>query len=161
VPQKNSAGILVYRIREGEAEVLLVHPGGPFWSKKDEGAWFVVKGEVEEQEDPLEAAKREFHEEIGEPVPGHDFMDLGTVRQKSGKLVHAWAVEGTLDVSNIRSNTFTLEWPPKSGKHQEFPEVDRARFFSLAQASRWMHAAEREFLPRLAGVLAARGVVIG
>lgn len=161
MPQKNSAGILLYEIRDGRIEILLVHPGGPFWAKKDEGAWFVVKGEVEANEDPLEAAKREFFEELGVQAPEGDFIDLGTVKHKSGKLVHAWAIEGTVDVSRVKSNTFTLEWPPKSGKQREFPEVDRARFFDLPEASRMMHATESQFIPRLVDALALSSASVG
>jgi predicted NUDIX family NTP pyrophosphohydrolase len=155
---KTSAGILLYRIRDGEAEVLLVHPGGPFWARKDVGAWFVVKGELDGDEDAFAAAKREFAEELGSEPPDGEFIPLGTVKHKGGKLVHAWAVEGELDVETIASNTFSLEWPPKSGKRQDFPEIDRARFYRFAEAARVMHEAEREFLLRLRDVLVGRSV---
>ncbi len=146
---KHSAGILLYRYQQGTLQVLLVHPGGPFWAKKDLGAWFVPKGELEPNEDALTAAKREFQEELGSPAPSGEYLELGTVQHKGGKRVHAWAVQGDLDETAIRSNTFSLEWPPKSGKQREFPEVDRAAFFELAEAHRKMHTAEAEFLGRL------------
>jgi predicted NUDIX family NTP pyrophosphohydrolase len=148
----------MYRIRAGKVEVLLVHPGGPFWAKKDLGAWFITKGEVETNESPIDTAKREFEEELGAPLPGADLIALGTVRHKSGKLVHGWAVEGNVDCSSVKSNTFFVEWPPRSGKQQEFPEIDRARFFDLSEAWQKMHTAEREFLPRLVAALTERGV---
>src|SRR5450432_3162910 len=128
---KRSAGVLLYRRREGRLEVLLVHPGGPFWSKKDDGAWFIPKGELGPDEEPLSAARREFREELGSEPPAGEPLSLGTVKNKSGKLIYGWALEGTLDLSTFQSNTFSLEWPPRSGKMQEFPEVDRAAFFSL------------------------------
>ena len=120
---KLSAGLLMFRRRENAVEVFLVHPGGPYWSKKDAGAWTIPKGEYEEPEDPLEAAKREFEEETG-IAPRGDFLPLGQIRQAGGKLVTAWAFEADCDASAIRSNTFSLEWPPRSGKMREFPEVD-------------------------------------
>lgn len=158
VPPKISAGILMYRTCDGRVEVLLVHPGGPFWAKKDVGAWFLAKGELETNEAPIEAAKREFAEELGVPLPHADLIALGTVKHKSGKLVHAWAVEGTLDTSKVKSNTFLVEWPPRSGKRQEFPEIDRAEFFELTEAWQKMHTTEREFLPRLVATLNEQGL---
>ncbi|MES1178492.1 MAG: NUDIX domain-containing protein [Myxococcales bacterium] len=149
---KRSAGILLFR-RSPAFEVLLVHPGGPFWSKKDDGAWFIPKGELEADEEPLSAARREFREELGsEPPPGEP-LDLGTVKNKSGKLIYGWALEGTLDLSTFRSNTFSLEWPPRSGKMQDFPEVDRAAFFALTTAVEKLHEAERPLLERLTVLL--------
>ena len=130
-----SAGILVYRIREGKLEVLLVHPGGPFWAKKDAGAWTIPKGEINELEDPLVAAKREFYEETGFDVGG-DVIPLTPLKQPSGKLIYAWAAEGDIDADAITSNSFQIEWPPRSGKYESFPEVDRAAWFSLAAAER-------------------------
>ena len=124
MPPKTSAGILLYR-RQPELQVFLVHPGGPFWAKKDLGAWSLPKGELDEGEDPLAAAIREFTEETGFPVDG-DFRALSPLRQKNGKIIHAWAVEGDCDPAELRSSPFSMEWPPKSGKQQEFPEVDRA-----------------------------------
>lgn len=152
MPKKVSAGILTYRLRAGVLEVLLVHPGGPFWANQDLGAWFLVKGEIEQGEDPMAAARREFEEELGAPPPA-ELVPLGTVQHKSGKLVHAFTGEGDLDVSRIESNLVRLEWPPRSGKTLEFPEVDRARFFSLEEAERRIHPGERELLGRLQKLL--------
>jgi len=120
-------------MRGGALEVLLAHPGGPFWAKKDAGAWGIPKGEIGELEDPLVAARRELLEETGLAVEGR-FIPLTPIRQKGGKTVHAWAIEGDCDPAAIRSNVFTMEWPPKSGKTREFPEIDRAGWFSLAEA---------------------------
>jgi predicted NUDIX family NTP pyrophosphohydrolase len=152
---KRSAGILLYRRRDGRIEVLLVHPGGPFWSKKDDGAWFVPKGELEGDEEPLTAARREFQEELGSAPPEGEPLALGTVKNKSGKLIYAWALDGNLDTESVESNTFELEWPPRSGKMREFPEVDRASFFSLEAAATKMHSAELPFLERLAELVTA------
>lgn len=148
-----SAGLLVYRRRDATLEVLLVHPGGPFWQKRDDGAWSIPKGEVAENEADVEVARREFHEELGVAAPAGEFSPLGEVRQKGGKVVRAWAVAGDLDVSRLRSNTFQIEWPPRSGKMRQFPEVDRAGWFDLETARRKMLTAQREFLDRLEGVL--------
>jgi len=150
---KRSAGLAMYRVRRGELEILLVHPGGPFWVKKDQGAWFLPKGEVKEGEEALVAAQREFQEETG-LRPAGPFVELGSVRQKSGKTVSAWAFEGDCDPAAIRSNLFTIEWPPKSGKQREFPEIDRGAFFALDQARGKMHAVEFEFFMRLKAFLA-------
>jgi predicted NUDIX family NTP pyrophosphohydrolase len=151
---KVSAGLLLYRRRNGEIEFLLVHLGGPFWTRKDDGAWFLPKGEVNPGEDEKAAAIREFREETSLEVdPGSELISLGTVKHKSGKLVHAWAFEGECDPSALRSNTFEMEWPPRSGKKQTFPEIDRAAFFSLAAAEKKMHPAEFEFLKRLVGII--------
>ena len=130
---KQSAGILLYRHFGGELQVFLAHPGGPFWARKDLGAWTIPKGEIGAGEDPLQAAKREFAEEIGVAVDG-PFLALAPVRQRSGKTILAWAVEGECDAAKLRSNVFSMEWPPKSGKQAEFPEVDRAEWFSLPAA---------------------------
>ena len=147
---KLSAGLLVYRRTGGELEVLIVHPGGPFWAKKDDGAWSVPKGEYEPDEDPLGVALREFEEEIGAEPPDHaTAVSLGELRQPSGKVVRAWAVEGDLDVSEVRSNTFEMEWPPRSGRTQEFPEVDRAGWFGLEEARRKLLRGQVGFLDRL------------
>ena len=153
VSSKRSAGILLYRRRDELCEVLLVHPGGPFWSKKDDGAWFVPKGELDAEEEPFRAACREFEEELGSAPPASEPLPLGTVKNKSGKLIYAWALEGELDVASVKSNSFELEWPPKSGKVQKFPEVDRASFFSLSAAAVKMHPAELPFLERLSALL--------
>ena len=130
---KVSAGILLYRRQGGVLQVFLVHPGGPLWAKKDLGAWSIPKGEIDPGEDALSAARREFEEETGFPVSGN-FIPLSPVRLKSGKVVHAWAVEGDCDPEVIRSNTFSMEWPPRSGRQQEFPEIDRALWFGLKEA---------------------------
>jgi predicted NUDIX family NTP pyrophosphohydrolase len=145
---KKSAGLLMYRVREGKLEVLLVHLGGPFWAKKDAGAWFVPKGEVEPGEDELDAARREFKEETGLD-PSDDLQPLGSVKHKSGKTVTAWAFEGDCDPAALKSNTFTIEWPPRSGKQREFPEIDRAAFFTIEAARAKIHPAELDFLERL------------
>lgn len=145
---KTSAGLLLYRRRNDQWEVLLVHLGGPFWAKKDASAWFIPKGEVGPGEDQLSAAKREFQEETG-LAPGTEVLELGTVKHKSGKQVYAWAFEGDCDPSALRSNTFQMEWPPGSGKTREFPEIDRAAFFTIEAAREKMHPAEFEFVTRL------------
>jgi predicted NUDIX family NTP pyrophosphohydrolase len=148
-----SAGILLYRVRGGEPEVLLVHPGGPFWARKDAGAWSIPKGEHSEDEDGQAAALREFEEETGTALTPSALADLGTVRLKSGKLVAAWAVEGDLEAVAITSNTFELEWPPRSGRTQEFPEVDRAGWFGLDAAREKLNPAQVAFLDRLRDLL--------
>ena len=125
---KKSAGLLLFRETIAGVEVLLVHPGGPFWARKDDGSWSIPKGEFADDEEPLAAAKREFEEEVGAP-PAGDFVPLDPVRQPSGKLVLAWAVRSDFDPSKLTSNTFSVEWPPRSGRQQEFPEVDRAAWF--------------------------------
>ena len=150
---KTSAGLLLYRVtRKGELEVLLVHPGGPFFAKKDLGAWTVPKGEIDPGEELLAAAHRELAEETGFTAPG-PALALGTVKQKNGKIVHAWAVRGDADVSRLRSNEFELEWPRGSGRMRSFPEVDRAEWFSLDEARRRIKAAQEPFLDRLAELL--------
>ena len=151
--KKRSAGILMYRRTGSELEVLLVHPGGPFWARKDLGAWSIPKGEFEEGEEPLAAAEREFCEELGvEPgVAFRDgaFLDLGVLVQPSRKEVIAWAVEGDFPVAALKSNTFEMEWPPRSGKKKRFPEVDRAEWFDLAEARRKILRGQVEFIERL------------
>jgi len=153
---KRSAGILLYRQREAELEVLLVHLGGPFWSKKGDGAWFIPKGELAEGEQPLDAARREFREELGSDAPNGEPLELGSVKNKSGKLIYAWALEGDFDPATFKSNTFTLEWPPRSGQMREFPEIDRAAFFALSDAESKLHPAELPLLERLRALLAER-----
>jgi predicted NUDIX family NTP pyrophosphohydrolase len=145
---KLSAGILLYRVCSGAPEVFLVHPGGPFWTNKDAGAWSLPKGEFEDGDDPLETAQREFLEETGSAVGG-PFAALTPRKQKSGKLVHAWAVEGDIDASSIRSNTFSMEWPPRSGKQQEFPEVDRGEWFTIPAAREKIQEGQLGFLDEL------------
>lgn len=146
---KQSAGILVYRLLPGDVQVLLVHPGGPFWAKKDDGAWFIPKGEIEAGEQPLATALREFNEELGMAPPTGHPLELGTAKNKGGKLIYAWALAGDLDLSCFKSNVFSLEWPPKSGKFRDFPEVDRAQYFGVEEALVKMHAAELPFVQRL------------
>jgi predicted NUDIX family NTP pyrophosphohydrolase len=148
---KQSAGILLYR-RTPSLEVLLVHPGGPFFARKDLGSWSIPKGEVLEGEDPLQAAIREFFEETGTTLSGA-FMPLESIRQKGGKAVQAWALEGDLDVSRVVSNTFTIAWPPGSGRQQTFPEIDKAQWFSPVQAREKINEAQRALIEDLAGRL--------
>jgi predicted NUDIX family NTP pyrophosphohydrolase len=145
---KFSAGILMYRIRDGVPEVLIVHPGGPFWAKKDTGAWSIPKGEYLPGQDPLESAVREFHEETGSRATG-DFVKLDPVRQAGGKVVQAFAVEGDLDTSTLVSNTFEMEWPPRSGKMKAFPEVDRAEWCDLAAAREKLNATQATLVDQL------------
>lgn len=153
---KQSAGILLYRRGPGGLEVFLVHPGGPFWAKKNLGAWSIPKGEFAAGEEALDAARREFAEETGFEVSG-EFVPLDTERQPSGKMVSAWAVEGSVDPAAIRSNTFSMEWPPRSGKTAEFPEVDRAAWLDLDEARRRILPGQVPFLDRLEERLRARG----
>lgn len=138
----------MYRVRDGRMEVLLVHPGGPFWMKKDAGAWSLPKGEAGAGEDLLQTAQREFEEETGFHPEG-EFFSLGEVRQKSGKVVCAWAFEGDCDSSSLKSNTFMMEWPPRSGEKQEFPEIDRAEFFALDEARKKINPAQVALLDAL------------
>ena len=147
---KRSSGILLYRGGGAALEVLLVHPGGPFWAKKDLGAWSIPKGEYEDGEDALAAARREFAEELGSPAADGELVALGEVRQKSGKVVTAWALEGDIDADAVTSNTFTMEWPPRSGRTREFPEVDRAAWFGLDEARERILPAQAPLLDRLA-----------
>jgi len=149
---KVSAGLVMFRRRNPQLEVLLVHLGGPFWAKKDVGAWFIPKGEINPGEAELAAAQREFEEETG-LKPSEPFLSLGNVKHKSGKNVSAWAFEGDCDPAVLRSNTFQMEWPPRSGKMREFPEIDRAQFFTIEAAREKMHPTEFEFLPRLTKLL--------
>ena len=152
---KRSAGILLYRTVAGAPEVLLVHPGGPFWARRDAGAWSIPKGEYEDGDDPLATALREFEEETGTALRLDDVTELGSVRQSGGKLVSAWAAEGELDAEAIRSNSFTMEWPPRSGRMAEFPEVDRAGWFGVEAAREKVVAAQRAFVDRLVERLAS------
>jgi predicted NUDIX family NTP pyrophosphohydrolase len=152
---RQSAGVLVFRAGAAGLEVLLVHPGGPFWAKKDAGAWSLPKGEAEPGEDLLAAARRELAEETGCTVAGEP-LALGSLRQPGGKLVHAWAVRGDFDPAQLRSGTFTLEWPPRSGRQREFPEVDRAEWFPLAEARTRILRGQLGFLERLERALDSR-----
>ena len=145
---QTSAGLLMYRNSGGSLEVFLVHPGGPFWARKDEGAWSIPKGLIDEGEDKLEAAKREFQEETS-IFPAEPFVFLGEIRQKSGKRICAWAFERNCDLPRINSNTFTLEWPPNSGRMREFPEIDKGEFFSVPVARRKINHGQADFLDRL------------
>ncbi|MGE3152848.1 MAG: NUDIX domain-containing protein [Nitrospiraceae bacterium] len=147
-----SAGILLYRRRQEGLQVLLVHPGGPFWSKKDDGAWSIPKGEYHEGDDALAAAKREFHEETGSEVNG-PFCALSPLKQPSGKVVSVWAVEGDVDETGLNSNTVSMEWPPRSGTMQEFPEVDRGAWYDLATARTKLQQGQRGFLDQLQQLL--------
>lgn len=153
---KVSAGVLLCRERAGRLEVLLVHPGGPYWAKKDTGAWTIPKGEIAQGEDPLAAARREFEEETGSRAEG-EAVALTPRRQAGGKLVHAWMVRGDLDVSAVRSATFSMEWPPRSGRWQEFPEVDRAAWFPLDEARRRILKSQVPFLDEVASALGDSG----
>ena len=146
--RKRSAGILMYRRDGGGLRLLLVHPGGPFWAKKDFGAWSIPKGEYVDGENPLAVARREFAEELGR-APDGDFQELGELVQPSRKIVSAWAVEGDFDVGTLTSNTFELEWPPKSGRRQSFPEVDRAAWFTPEEARQKILPGQRDFIERL------------
>jgi predicted NUDIX family NTP pyrophosphohydrolase len=149
---KKSAGLLMYHWKEQELEVLLVHPGGPYWSNKDNGAWSIPKGEFNLDEDSLEVAKREFTEETGFPVSG-EFKKLNPIRQKSGKVVYVWAIEGFIDASKIVSNIFTMEWPPISGHQQAFPEVDKARWFTIEKAKEKINSGQIALLDELKSIL--------
>jgi predicted NUDIX family NTP pyrophosphohydrolase len=154
VPGKRSAGILLFRQTSAGVEVLLGHMGGPFWAKKDDKAWTVVKGEYEPPEEPEAAARREFTEELGLPAPQGEYTGLGEVRQSGGKTVTVWAVAGELDPAAIVPGTFEMEWPPRSGKRQTFPELDRVAWFGLHQAAEKIVGGQRAFLERLAEHLA-------
>jgi predicted NUDIX family NTP pyrophosphohydrolase len=152
VATKHSSGILLYRDRDGVTEFLLVHPGGPYWTKRDDGAWSLPKGGLEGEEDSRAAALRELDEELGPAAPRLDpdeLIDLGQIRQRAGKVVDAWGAEGEFDPAALDSNTFEMEWPPRSGREVEFPEVDRAGWFDLEGARRKLLPAQGEFLDRL------------
>jgi predicted NUDIX family NTP pyrophosphohydrolase len=149
---KQAAGILLYRRSPAGLEVLLAHPGGPLWARKDVGAWTLPKGQFTEGELPLDAAKREFHEEMGTAASG-DFQPLGTVKQPSGKVIHAWAAESDFDATTVKSNLFSMEWPPKSGRMGEFPEVDRAEWMSIERARLKILKGQAPFIDRLLALL--------
>jgi predicted NUDIX family NTP pyrophosphohydrolase len=146
---KVSAGLLMHRVREGKLEFLLAHPGGPFWKDRDAGAWTIPKGEIQPGEEPLAAAQREFEEEVGFKPHGR-FIELTPIRQRSGKLVHAWGFEGDCDPSRVHSNVFKMEWPPHSGRFEECPEVDRAGFFDLEEARKKINPAQMPLLEEMA-----------
>jgi predicted NUDIX family NTP pyrophosphohydrolase len=145
---RTSAGLLLFRHNRHHLEVLLVHPGGPLWAKKDDGAWSIPKGEIGPGEEPLDAARREFAEELGSAISG-DFIPLSPVRQAGGKLVHAWAVEGDFDPLTLKSGTFSMEWPPRSGRQQHFPEVDRAEWFTIDAARLKINKAQIVWLDEI------------
>ena len=149
---KQSAGILLYRLTDSEPEVFLVHPGGPFWKNKDEGAWTIPKGEFDKSEDALSAAIREFKEETGFTIQG-DFKTLTPIQQKAGKVVFAWAAEGNADASKIKSNLFEMEWPPKSGRKQSFPEIDKAEWLTLSKAREKINSSQVALLDELIRVI--------
>jgi len=153
---RRSAGILLYRASGGRAEVLLVHPGGPFFTRRDTGSWGIPKGEHEADEEPRACAIREFEEELGQAPPAGRMTPLGEIRQKNGKLVTAWALQGDLDADAIDSNTFTLEWPPRSGLIREFPEIDRAAWLTVEAAAEKISDAQQPLLDRLVEELARR-----
>jgi predicted NUDIX family NTP pyrophosphohydrolase len=153
VPRKESAGLVLFRRGNGTVEVLLAHPGGPFWKDRDTGAWTIPKGGIHEGEDPLQTAIREFTEETGF-TPAGPFVPLGSVVQRSGKIVHAWAFEGDCDPARLTSVTTTTEWPPRSGRHIEIPEIDRGQFFSIDAARRAINVAQIALLDRLVKALA-------
>jgi len=144
-----SAGVLLYRTRDGVVEVLLAHPGGPFWARKDDGAWSIPKGEYTDGEDPWAAARREFFEELTLPVPDGTRIEFGSLKQPGGKVITAFAVQGDIDVTDARSNTFEMEWPKGSDTMREFPEVDRVGWFTVAQARTKLLKGQRTFLDRL------------
>lgn len=152
---RRSAGILLHRQTKDGLEVLLVHPGGPMWARRDQGAWSIPKGEYEEGDEPLAAARREFEEELGTPAPTGVIADLGEIRQKSGKRVRAWAIAGDLDPADVVSNRCEVEWPPRSGRKIEIPEVDRAEWFALETAREKLNAGQVPLLDRLVHILEA------
>ncbi len=150
MPGKRSAGILLFRRVDGHVQVLLGHMGGPLWARRDAGGWTIPKGEYQPDEEPLDAARREFAEELGLPAPAADLIELGSIRQAGGKVVTAWAGEGDVDPAEIVPGTFDLEWPKGSGQIQQFPELDRVAWFGVPEAAQKLVAAQREFLDRLA-----------
>jgi predicted NUDIX family NTP pyrophosphohydrolase len=149
---KKSSGLLLFRTVAGRLEVLLVHPGGPFWAKRDDGTWSIPKGEFDDDEDPLSAAKREFEEEVG-IIPTGEFIRLEPLRQPSGKLVYAWAANADFDPATLRSNTFSMERPPKSGRRQEFPEIDQAAWFTSDAAKHKLLKGQVPFIEQLQELL--------
>ncbi len=157
----NSAGLLVYRSTSSGVELLLGHMGGPFWARKDAGAWSIPKGEYTSEEEPFDAACREFTEELGLPAPTGAVLDLGEVRQSGGKTVRAWAVEGQVDPADVKPGTFSLEWPPRSGRKQEFPEVDRVDWFAPDEARAKLVRAQSAFVDRLVAFLDSGGSADG
>ena len=157
---KRSAGLLMYRQTANVLEIFLVHPGGPLWARKDKGAWTIPKGEYEQDENPLAAARREFEEETGFQAPG-EFLELGTIKQKSGKRVSAWAFEGDCNPADLTSNTCEIEWPPRSGHRIEIPEVDRGRWFSLEEAREYIREEQQALLNNLRALPQFKSAPIG
>jgi predicted NUDIX family NTP pyrophosphohydrolase len=153
MPPRTSDGILLFRPRNGRLEVLLGHPGGPFFANRDAGHWTIPKGEADGDEDPFAVARREFEEETGHAPPDGDAVDLGTIVQKGGKVVHAWAIEGDLDPSAAHSNDIVIEWPPRSGRRQRFPEIDRVAWFDPDEARRRIKPTQAPFIDRLEAAL--------
>jgi len=149
---KKSAGILLYKVEDDLLKIFLVHPGGPFWAKKDNGAWTIPKGEFDDNEDPSNAAKREFEEETGTKLSGK-FIELNPVKQKGGKTVYAWAVEGNIDPAKIKSNEFEMEWPPGSGKMRSFPEIDKAAWFDAKEATKKINEAQSPLIHQLKAIV--------
>ncbi|OBH02578.1 MULTISPECIES: NUDIX domain-containing protein [unclassified Mycobacterium] len=158
---KLSAGVLVYRTVNGVVEVLIAHPGGPFWARKDDGAWSIPKGEYTDGEDPWAVARREFHEELGLPLPCGPRIEFGALKQPSGKVITAFAVEADVDVTDAHSNTFEMEWPKGSGRMREFPEIDRVGWFTVARARAKLLKGQRPFLDRLLAHPALAGLSEG
>ena len=156
MPARKSAGILLYRFTDGVLEVLIGHMGGPFWARRDAGAWSIPKGESLPGEELIDVARREFAEEMGSPVPATEFIELGELRTSSTKLVTIWAAEGDLDAAATRSNTFSMEWPPRSGRVREYPEIDRTAWLPVEQAREKLVKGQAPFLDRLLAALAAR-----
>jgi predicted NUDIX family NTP pyrophosphohydrolase len=156
MPARKSAGILLYRYTDGVLEVLIGHMGGPFWARRDAGGWSIPKGESLPGEELMDVARREFAEEMGSPVPATEFIELGELRTSSTKLVTIWAAEGDLDAASTRSNTFQMEWPPRSGRVQEYPEIDRSAWLPVEQAREKLVKGQAPFLDRLLTALAAR-----
>jgi predicted NUDIX family NTP pyrophosphohydrolase len=158
---RTSAGILLYRRRDGRLELLLAHPGGPFFVKRDDGYWTIPKGEVDPDEELLAVARREFEEETGHPTPDADPLPLGSIVQKGGKVVHAWAVEGDLDPSAAASNIFEMEWPPRSGRQESFPEIDRVEWFEPDEARRRIKATQIPLIDRLEAAVRGETSALG
>ena len=156
MPARKSAGILLYRYTDGVLEVLIGHMGGPYWARRDAGAWSIPKGESLPGEELIDVARREFAEEMGSPVPATEFLELGELRTSSSKLVTIWAAEGDLDAASTRSNTFQVEWPPRSGRVQEYPEIDRSAWLPVEQAREKLVKGQAPFLDRLLAALAER-----
>ena len=152
---KVSAGILLYRHKKGNLEVFLVHPGGPYWSKREDQAWSIPKGELEKGEEPLKRAQLEFHEETGSEIKGN-FYELTPVKQPSGKIIHSWAVEGEFNPSSFKSNTYSMEWPPKSGMYREFPEVDRGEWFTIEEACKKIVSGQQPLLDQLLALVSRK-----